>query len=147
MWPRLWLCISYNLKRNVVHIYTNVYETSIPKEVIVDTQKKKRDNEKEKKKSLLVYVYFSLFFFLMKQFNWSIVYSFFSVLASCGVTPSTAIIFTSTTYPQDLNFKKCRVLTQQKKNFSVFPFFNGTQKWILLCKFIFQLYVYIVYLN
>ncbi|KGQ91447.1 hypothetical protein MEW_03985 [Candida albicans P60002] len=91
-------------------------------------KKKKRNNEKEKKKSLLVYVYFSSFFFLMKQFNWSIVYSFFSVLASCGVTPSTAIIFTSTTYPQDLNFKKCRVLTQQKKNFSVFPFFNGTQK-------------------
>ena len=30
------------LKRNVVHIYTNVYETSIAKEVMVDTQKKKR---------------------------------------------------------------------------------------------------------
>lgn len=59
-------------------------------------KKKKRNNEKEKKKSLLVYVYFC-FFFLMKQFNWSIVYSFFSVLASCGVTPNTAIIFTLTT--------------------------------------------------
>lgn len=91
--------------------------------------KKKREIMRKRKKKVSWYTCtFLCFFFLMKQFNWSIVYSFFSVLASCGVTPSTAIIFTSTTDPQDLNFKKCRVLTQQKKNFSVFPFFNGTQK-------------------
>lgn len=87
-------------------------------------KKKKRNNEKEKKKSLLVYVYFSLFFFLMKQFNWSIVYSFFSVLASCGVTPSTAIIFTSTTYPQDLNFKKMSCTHTAKKEFFSFSIFQ-----------------------